>query len=129
MTPILAGPAGRDSPHVEHQPSAQDWNDWLDIGAARAEDRPAPMEVLLRVLGGMPAWSHWWDRPHRGGDPLTHRAAIVDKTLVSACGYSQPYLSVLYGVAPVGDIAVRDSRRTYCARCQAVAPPRLTPAR
>lgn len=125
MTRLWPGRDGLDSPDVEDPPPLQAWHDWMDLCAARERDEPAPLDVLRRLVGNVDAWTLWWDRPHRGGDRLTHRAAVVRHTLVSACGYSKPYFAVEYGIWPVGDRAIRDSRRTYCQHCDADAPPVL----
>lgn len=123
---LLPGPDGVDSPDLEQLDEPllpQEWNAWLDIGADRAADRPSPLHTLAWALDEQPppTWNLWWDRPHRGGALLTHRAALVGATLVSACGYSTPARPEL-DAWEIGDRAIRDSRRTYCVHCDAVAP-------
>lgn len=127
MTRLLPGPAGLDSPQVEDGVDAATWNAWLDINADRHNGHQTPIHVLQHALrlSRAPSWSFWWDRQQSVGI-LTHRAAVVPhpagETLVSACGYSTPWLGYGVGVAPVGDVPVRDSRRTYCLHCAATVP-------
>lgn len=127
MTRLLPGPAGLDSPTLDLELTTDDWRAWLDIGTARTTGRPAPVDALIHALSvdGEPAWRFWWDRQHTTG-LLTHRADVLahpaGETLLTACGYSTPWRGYGVGVAPVGDVPIRDARRTYCLHCTATVP-------
>lgn len=129
-TRLLHGPDGVDAPVLDPYDdslTADRWHAWLTIGADRANSRPTVRDVLAVALDvDEPGWALWWDRLHPdlnhdgilGG--LTHRAERVGDTLVSACGYSQPWTrgALTY---PIGNRAIRDPRRTYCATCLRLA--------
>jgi hypothetical protein len=120
---LLRGEEGVDSPVLDPYDDTLDadrWHAWLTIGADRANDRPTDRNLLAVALDvDEPVWMLWWDRPHPDGG-LTHRAERIGNTLVSACGYSQPWDPGAATFA-IGNRAIRDSRRTYCAPCLRIA--------
>lgn len=128
MTRLLPGAHVNDSPAVDDTITADRWAAWLRVEADRLTSVPTPGHVLRYALGitAAPPWRFWWDRAHPGG-LLTHRADVVPvhgggETLLSACGYSQPWPGYGVGVAPVGNVPVRDARRTYCLHCTSTVP-------
>jgi len=128
VTRLLPGDDGADSPELDELLPVDVWTAWLQVAADRAADRPTTVHVLAHALDvdEEPVWFLWWDRPHRGNGPLTHRASLVGATLVSACGYSTPARPELHAWE-IGDRAIKDSWRTYCQHCEATAPAVLTP--
>ena len=127
MTRLLPGPDGEDSPILpgrgEPPLQAWVWEVWTRIAADRAAGRPTDLHYLAAALelDSAPPWHLWWDRPHRGPEPLTHRASLVGRTLVTACGYSTPVRPRLLAWE-IGGRAIKDSWRTYCRTCEELAP-------
>lgn len=115
---LLPGPEAADSPELADDVLVPvwAWDAWLRVVDDRIAGRPTPLSIVRAALDvDEPSWNLWWDRDHPRG-VLTHRAALVDRTLVAFCGYSTPARPELHAWE-MGDRAIRDSLRTYCSVC------------